>query len=1264
MMRFKNLLACLAILTGLTTSASPYIWVEKPQANNFNMTVSWPTASNMHGIAIMPDKPIPEQPFFEMAFENNGPAGNYYLWGRTFDPEWSSPARWRLDDGPWQEWKPGKRVDRKVWNRTFPLDWCSWGTVRLSKGKHSLRFELTGKRSHGDYHYFVQDALLLTLDKQLVPKGKLSPAEQARTIHSQIEKAVSALPENRTPTTDVLARAAKFQSEAESDTEAVDKLQDMLEALNKTIDDKGDKNLLHGRIEKLVVGDNISFEIVWNKAWRGRYMVAFTCSEALYAVKHLEAPGGSARMMVTVDVPENLPAGKITVTCLPFDTAFSYCQPAYFDVSKRDGKATARPSAWGVFRDTAAVAHPWYVSENNVLIWDGKPFIPFGGMMNTRVTWESKTGDAEGNSNHQYGFDIIKKRLQLLKQYGIGDVYYNGFFPHSNPNHLRKVVNITEGLGIKYGLSLANFPAVMSTGFYQSKAYTVTMQTGGNGIGFTPIGKKLKITPPARCIWTLTTPENKLLDCGIVAVHSLDSDTQVAFRKGAPKNSVFTYILEREIPYWDPVGYLPGIDEYIRKVRATYGGLKLGANFRFFIDPFGNEMHARPTAIPTCPEFRTAYGSYLCSRYATIANLNKIWNTSGKAIADFKTAARLIPIWHGNDRTLWLDPDTTAEYSTRTNNLQALRDLKEFRGKVCRDIINRMANVLKSIADVPVVVKHNVWFSDWFVNDRKTGGFDGVGMESYCYGDSLAYHNSAVVYGEVLQAARNQWCPVTESSAAAFEGQKYYCGYMDRLQMLHDVDQLMMLGAKGFYHFGFSFDPDPGRFFTTEITRDPRQLEWLASLAKIYRNPANRLLAYRPEMYGWYPAHLREREIVGGTNRSYDMDGNYMGRSAQIRMAPDGRWIIPALNPSSAWKGLLVAEPLLTPMQKRELRETATDVPRYLLTASGKNELDGFTSQGIGVVPASSNPDRLNEFRKNVLGYEVFQTETANAAVLPDKSIMLWTCVEKKTATITLPAGVEVSSLEGKAVAIKNNMLTLVRPEHQQLTKNRPSHLPNGYYYNSEKQPDVVIIKGVSKEEILKRNSPAYYRWLPRGAKPETVAVWCEAEHFQSTTFTQPSLVGYSRYSEGRAIGVNTHFAPPKGKHFETVYAIKVHKPLDQAAFWLRKMIAPTMDLAVFIDGKKVAEFTADSPVADAMHLTPWNAGLAKDNLKVGWVSADIGPVAAGRHSLTIRAKGRSREYKIDTKLMGGDAEKNTGVLSRGPGMRALQLDCFAIVAK
>ncbi len=1277
-MSYRAPIAFVFMLAAIQLMAKPYIWQEKPSAGNFNINISWPILTGQEAAALMPDRPVPASPYLEFRFEVKTP-GDYRIWGRTFDPVWSSPGKWRIDNGPWQKWTPQGTVNREIWSGNFPLDWCLWGNEKLTAGPHTLRLELTGKRKAGDYYYFIMDTLLLTTDSKFQPEGHTTPDQD-------IEQTMAAIQVESAKITDLSARkglleqANELSKVANDDLTAINALKKIARELHsrsesKIIDD-GSAVLLHCRVEKVTCSNGkVSWQLLFNRPWAGKYWVGFSQDNALYAARLIENENSSRIVSSEIAIPAGLPSGRINLRFVPLNTPSAITAQANIYINSKD--KPVKPGSWGVYRDSAMVQHPWYVNENNLLIWDGSPYIPFGGMMNSRVTWTTRSGDTDGDGHLENGLALVENHFKLLQKYGISDVYFNACFLHSNPNYIRKLVALTEKYDMQYGLEVTSVPDTYSKGFVKCSENTIAVKAGAmsaeiqttTSYPIKPLpqyNEHLRFNPPHRCAWILTDVKGKLLDAGIGQLKQngtqdgIPSLTMKAtFKRSAPAGSKLDFMPEITIHGGDPVGYLDSIDEYIAKVKDVYGSLKLGKNLRFFIDPLQNEMNATPTAIPTGEKFRDGFCNFLFARYQNIAILNRAWQTEGNSVPDFKTASRLLPVHSGTDTSRWIDPETSKVYIFTNPSSQALFDLREYRGQVCQRIINRVSDTLKSIADVPVILKHNIWFSDWFVNPQKNGGMDGVGMESYCYGDSLAYHNSVVVYAEALQSARNQWCLVTESSAAAFEGQKDYCGYMDRLQMMYDIDQLSMLGAKGFFHFGFSFDPDGGRFFTTELPRDPRQLEWLATQAKIYRQSAV-LPDYRPEVYGWFPACFREQDIVGNKPFDYEMDGNYMGNPTQIRMAPDGNWIVPAVNVQSDWKGLFVAEPLLSNYALKVFNAEKPLSPLFRLTRSGSDKLDAFTCNGIGLISAGKNVDRLQQFQEKVLGYIPFRTEDVNGCGRPDGTVLVWTCVERKQATLQLPPNAEAFTLDGKKIAIKGNAIILTRGEYKQLTKDLPSHLPNGYYYLDNGQPEAAVIRNTSPAEIRKLNRPAYFRWLPKYINRTTPMVWIEAEDFITTTFTQPSLVGYTRYSD-RAIGINTHYPAPEGKSYESTYRFATQREMNKAVFHLRRMDAPAMDIEIVIDGKSIGIISADANITDKIHLTPWNAGLSKDNIFVGWTELKIGHLSAGNHKLTVRATGNSRQFAADTKLMGGDAEKRIGAGDIGNRLRAVQIDAYLI---
>ncbi|MDR1279223.1 MAG: hypothetical protein LBK99_00180, partial [Opitutaceae bacterium] len=150
------------IVAGAATPSS-FVWLETPQSTNFPDTVrrSILSEGKAPGVTSVKDVSRPASFFVEYAFEANGPGGGFELWGYSYDPGWSSPARWRIDNGAWQNWSPGPAADRQVSGKTFVMQWHRWGQVELPPGPHRLRVELTGPRPQGGVPFFVLDALLL-----------------------------------------------------------------------------------------------------------------------------------------------------------------------------------------------------------------------------------------------------------------------------------------------------------------------------------------------------------------------------------------------------------------------------------------------------------------------------------------------------------------------------------------------------------------------------------------------------------------------------------------------------------------------------------------------------------------------------------------------------------------------------------------------------------------------------------------------------------------------------------------------------------------------------------------------------------------------------------------------------------------------------------------------------------------------------------------------------------------------------------------------
>lgn len=1317
----------LALLLNVSAHAVPstaatFIWLEKPSATNFPDNPDWDILSEKRAPAVMNVRDASRSSSFFIEYTFTIPpasatsapdsAAPWYLRGRNYDPNWSSPARWRLDDQPWQTWQPGPAADRAVFNKTFVMQWHPWTStpLELAPGEHRIRIELTGTRKRGDIPFFVLDVLLLTRG-DFTPKGADKP-DAVVEKQQQLSRALATrLPADEAAAfniraDDIARRALMENLGAHHEFAALnDEISRATE--RQTLVAANTRTPLHGKITdiQLIPAESASsprqltFKVTWNRSWTDtKLWLGFTQNRALYTSQLLPPPA-TREQTHTIDLPPGLPAGNITLQLVPIDQPGAATATASFDLTTSTAPANPPPlaHAWGIYRETQNLrAHPWSVNDSGMMFWDGAPYVPVGGMFNTSNTWRTNKGDPDGSPVKRTATDLLRAQFQVLRDYGLRDIYFNAFFLRSDPNALAATINAAEQAGMRYGLHVSSTPAYRSLGYHAT--VPVEIPSGADSWKIRTTTNTADIRPVHRVLWALFDDKNALLEKGsgtLVPEPASDPDGKgknktdlcldLRFRATTGKRTL-VYTPQLVMGAQDVIGYSAGLDDYIASLRETYGGLAYGPGLRLWIDPFQNELHARPVTLCTDAPVRRSYEHWLLDRYGSIDALNAAWQPRrpDARLEDFSQVSRLVPLRETDDTVYWIDSETLSvhAFAGGSSPSPSLRDLKLFRGYFAQQTISRVADVLKSIADVPVILKHNTFFNDWFINPALAGGQDGLGYEPYCYGDSLAYHNSLIPYAQAIASGRRQWTLVTETSAAAFDGQKNYVGYLDRIQLLHDFDQMLKFGAKGFYTFGFAFDP-PLNFQVTELLRDPRQLEWLATWQKTLE-AAPRLSSYLPEVHGWYPAYLREREIVSANPLPYAMHGNYTQRVAQMRMAPDGRWIVPAMHLDAPWKSVLAATDLLTEAEKNALRNASPSLlkfeisnPKSPATTPATPPLDGFTANGIGLIPPAPAWMTLDQFRETILGYRVFQTESLNGQTLPDGRLLVWTCVERDRAEVRLPATATATNLAGKPLSPEKlssgeNRLTLIRPPYEQKKGDLPdylAHLPKGYHHPDTGQPEAAILSGISVDQLLAAHAPAWHRWLPAGVAPAQVVAWQEAEQPDETTFVQPRVEGYSRYSGpgGAAIGMNTYFNPPAGKTWHARYTLKTTGPGNAATFWLRRMDRPAMDLEIRIDGTRVGTIPAAERPSDALHLNPWNAGIGVNNIKVGWHRLALSsPLPSGTHKLEIIARpGNAGELKADTQLLGGQSdaamEAEAALIT---GLQCVQIDAFMLTTQ
>jgi hypothetical protein len=159
---------------------------------------------------------------------------------------------------------------------------------------------------------------------------------------------------------------------------------------------------LHGVAQLTRSGTTLTLDTTWNRPFEGQVWVGFEQEGALYATQTLPVTGNNKHQL-KLALPANLPAGHIEVQCVPLNQPVSESAKSSFDLPTGEGDAKAFPRAWGIYRDINLVMHPWTVSQGNMMMWDGQPYVPIGGMVNLQTSWLTKAGESDQTSAQSCG---------------------------------------------------------------------------------------------------------------------------------------------------------------------------------------------------------------------------------------------------------------------------------------------------------------------------------------------------------------------------------------------------------------------------------------------------------------------------------------------------------------------------------------------------------------------------------------------------------------------------------------------------------------------------------------------------------------------------------------------------------------------------------------------------------------------------------------------------------------------------------------------
>ncbi len=627
----------------------------------------------------------------------------------------------------------------------------------------------------------------------------------------------------------------------------------------------------------------------------------------------------------TTTLPDDVPVGVYTAVCGLYGD-----KPSVSSQLTVSGRPTGRGPIinTGNFTDKAGTLHRWHVNRACCLYWDGEPYIPVGGMLIPDENFES-----------------FSAQIDLLARNHVLDIYFNVgnsiHMPHTwetksdeKIRYLQKCIDLMDERGIRYGME---FSGLQAHGYAfdigGGREARVIVEQGKPRMEKTDEGQWLdngRVNLAARKVneapflieRRLDGDRGELVASGKAEIarderknaegKERGADDQVV-RIGWPNLPDGTYRVVANIARygdsWNENMHYWSDDtaKYEKAIKDLYSKVKMGPGFRFVIDAYWNENNFNHGKIPQEESFRAAHAAWLKARYGEIAKLNAAWCVEGEPLPDFDAAARCVPVTSirtAPDSSVMclVQAGTDVVVRIREGQSQYRYDLLEGIGRQVRDFHIRMGDLVSELFDVPVVFKYFSGADYWHINDAGiAGGHDGVGMETYGVGEPQLTFMGIPALGACQQSTKTMWLIASEIGEgnhqdAALDRNKLF-GCTSRLGTMYPIyTGLIGGGAKGIYHYYMVPSPGADRFWDDASIRDPRQLEWLGTFARIVENAPD-LADYLPKVYYRFPALMQPNSglLFSDPHRDfYNTDCLWWVDPAG--KLPNGAWVLPTFR--------------------------------------------------------------------------------------------------------------------------------------------------------------------------------------------------------------------------------------------------------------------------------------------------------------------------------------------------------------------------------
>jgi hypothetical protein len=561
-------------------------------------------------------------------------------------------------------------------------------------------------------------------------------------------------------------------------------------------------------------------------------------------------------------------------------------------LSLQSAHAASQTVSEGTYIDAKGDKHLWHINDAHALVWGGQPYLPAGGVFQSRYLSGSQT-DEEWNAD--------ETDLKTLKAHGVTDILLTaGNISRVPPEALQRLLDYLEANGFTYGLDINGFPRspltanIISPAIYRAPAPEAGAQTSFRNIGDLSSAKYFLVSIQDGSVVStgdadVTGGHNAIVTVG----QGMGGDGTVLLLY--PQRSLGSSSMEGK--------HLPDIwsnaDTYRDQLLLYLSHIHFGKGLRFFVDPIVDNLgffgEAGEGFVPDSDAYRFQFQVWLLTRYGhNLGRLNSDWSLKDDDVPDFSVASRCVPLWYGGKGIgILLDPRTGKQYAVDPANSKVWTDIQDFKVQSVQQEMNGLADSLKSaVADVPVIYR---WSepSGIFLNSQHGSGFDGLLISTEDHGDNIADNAAGFACADAEQAGRAQWllaeltprgldAPVSAPSAVpdtsgTAPAASTNSGYTSQQVLTEDRSSLQNIGVKGFYVNALRRLPDTEYSAINLLDAPAEQLDWLHTAAANMSVEGESFALRKPSIL-FYPTNIS----LSGT---------------EIRQMPSGVWWLPSEAP-------------------------------------------------------------------------------------------------------------------------------------------------------------------------------------------------------------------------------------------------------------------------------------------------------------------------------------------------------------------------------